>query len=166
MGFHRSVFDGSDTGTTQYADASNFGAGRTSFCGEHRSLREKQTRRIMILIDAAVMTLILANCLANLLAARWNPSFVMLRTAISVYDYPAFYLYRMGQSKAASVLDLDCSECRGVPDSVFSAVDLLHHRRRDLASRSTGLFRSLGQFHTACSHDDHPSDSVQERQRN
>ena len=48
---------------------------------------KKQTRRIMILIDAAVMTLILANCLANLLAARWNPSFVMLRTAISVYGY-------------------------------------------------------------------------------
>ena len=39
------------------------------------------------MIDAAVMTLILANCLANLLAARWNPSFVMLRTAISVYGY-------------------------------------------------------------------------------
>ena len=48
---------------------------------------KKQTRRIMLLIDAAVMTLILANCLANLLAARWNPSFVMLRTAISVYGY-------------------------------------------------------------------------------
>lgn len=48
---------------------------------------KKQTRRIMLLIDAAVMTLILANCLANLLVARWNPSFVMLRTAISVYGY-------------------------------------------------------------------------------
>ena len=128
---------------------------------------KKQTRRIMILIDAAVMTLILANCLANLLAARWNPSFVMLRTAISVYGYIVrptiilLFIYIVWDSPKRRLFWILIALNAAVFLTAF-----FHHRRRDLASRSTGLFRSLGQFHTACSHDDHPSDSVQERQRN
>ena len=48
---------------------------------------KKSTRGIILLIDAAVMTLILDNSLTNLLMAAWDPAYVMLKTAISVYSY-------------------------------------------------------------------------------
>ena len=44
-------------------------------------------RRIMLLIDIAVMTLIINNCLTNMLETVWKPSYVTLKIALSVYSY-------------------------------------------------------------------------------
>ena len=48
---------------------------------------KKPVRRIVLLIAAAVMTLILGNCLTNAMLAEWDPAYVMLKTALSVYSY-------------------------------------------------------------------------------
>lgn len=47
----------------------------------------KQTRRIMLTIDAVLLSLIAANLLGNLLDVAWSPAFVTLKTAQSVYCY-------------------------------------------------------------------------------
>ena len=46
-----------------------------------------QTKRVMLLIDAIVLTVILDNCAANALEAAWDPAWTGLATALSVYCY-------------------------------------------------------------------------------
>lgn len=47
----------------------------------------KPTFRTLLLIDAAVITLIIDNCLTNVLLTVWKPSYVTLKIAMSIYSY-------------------------------------------------------------------------------
>ena len=48
---------------------------------------KKPTKRIMLMIDAIVLTLIAENTASNIMLASWNPAWVTLKTAMSVYCY-------------------------------------------------------------------------------
>ena len=44
----------------------------------------KPVKRIMLMIDAAVMMILFACCVSNALEAAWNPAYVTVETALSV----------------------------------------------------------------------------------
>ena len=47
----------------------------------------RPAKRVMLTISTAVLTLIIDNCVSNALTASWDPSYVPLNTALSVYSY-------------------------------------------------------------------------------
>ena len=47
----------------------------------------RPVKRIMLMITVAVLTLIIDNCVANWLGTVWDPAYVTLATALSVYSY-------------------------------------------------------------------------------
>ena len=47
----------------------------------------KPVKRVMLMIDAAVMMILVACCVSNALDAAWNPAYVTAETALSVYCY-------------------------------------------------------------------------------
>ena len=48
---------------------------------------KKPVKQVMLLIDVIEMSIILASCISNGLEAAWNPAYVTLQTALSVYCY-------------------------------------------------------------------------------
>lgn len=48
---------------------------------------KKPIKRVLMIIDAAVLTIILANCLGNTLEAAWDPAYQMAQIALDVYCY-------------------------------------------------------------------------------
>lgn len=50
---------------------------------------KKPEKRVVLLIDALVLTVILANCFSNTLEANWKPSYLTLQTGLAVYCYIA-----------------------------------------------------------------------------
>ena len=48
---------------------------------------KKTVKQVMLLIDVIEMSIILASCISNGLEAAWNPAYVTLQTALSVYCY-------------------------------------------------------------------------------
>lgn len=48
---------------------------------------KKPVKRVMLMIDAIVTTIILACCVSNGLEAAWIPKYVTVQTALSVYCY-------------------------------------------------------------------------------
>ena len=48
---------------------------------------KRPTKRIILLIDVMVLTLIVENIAANIMMASWSPSWVTVKTAMSVYCY-------------------------------------------------------------------------------
>lgn len=48
---------------------------------------KKPAKRVMLMIDTLVLTVILANCVSNALEAAWNPAYRLLLTGLAVYCY-------------------------------------------------------------------------------
>ena len=48
---------------------------------------KKEVKRIILVIDGVVFTIILACCVSRAVEAVWDPAYIMLQTAISVYCY-------------------------------------------------------------------------------
>ena len=46
---------------------------------------KKPAKRVMLMIDTLVLTVILANCVSNALEAAWNPAYRLLLTGLAVY---------------------------------------------------------------------------------
>ena len=48
---------------------------------------KKPLKRVLLVIDALVLSIIISGCISNAQEAAWNPDYLMLHTALAVYRY-------------------------------------------------------------------------------